>query len=146
MSKWPDRNGMTTLARGLGWFSLALGAAELLAPRKLTNVIGADEHDALTRGYGVREIGAGIGILASRDPTPWVWARVAGDLLDLATLAPTLQEDNPRRPYAMTAFGNVAAITVLDLFCAMSLSRSDRSRHDGSLELGRLPGQSYEPW
>ena len=28
----------------------------------------------------------GVGILASRSPAPWLWARVAGDGLDMATL------------------------------------------------------------
>src|SRR5689334_3761931 len=32
--------GSPTLARGLGWFSLALGAAELAMPRALARLIG----------------------------------------------------------------------------------------------------------
>jgi hypothetical protein len=115
-----------TLAEGLGWFSIALGLAELFAPRTLTATLGADDHSTLVRAYGLREIGTGIGILASDDPTPWVWGRVAGDVLDLATLAPTLSRDNPRRAYAIAAFGNVAAVTALDLFCALALSAEPR--------------------
>ena len=34
----------------------------------------------------VREIGTGIGILTSRAPSPWLWGRVAGDALDIATV------------------------------------------------------------
>ena len=117
-----------TLARGLGWFSIALGAAELFAPKTLTHQLGAGEHNSLVRGYGLREVATGIGILASRDPTPWVWGRVAGDLLDLATLAPTLDKDNPHRDRAMLAFGNVAAVTVLDVICASALSAQPRPR------------------
>jgi hypothetical protein len=41
---------------------------------------------ALTRTYGLREIGTGIGILTSKDPTPWLGGRVAGDALDVATV------------------------------------------------------------
>ena len=32
-----------------------------------------------TLGDHVREIGTGIGILTSKDPSPWLWGRVAGD-------------------------------------------------------------------
>ena len=64
------------LDRGLGWFSIALGLAEVAAPRKLTKALGMEGHEQLVFAYGVREIMTGIGILASRDPTPWIWGRV----------------------------------------------------------------------
>lgn len=112
-----------TLAKGLGWFSLALGAIELLAPETLDRALGLDHHEPLTRAYGLREIGAGLGILLSDDPTPWVWARVAGDALDLASLAPALERSNPQRAVAAGAVANVALITALDIFCAAALSR-----------------------
>jgi len=77
-----------SLARGLGWYSLALGAAELLAPRTVARAAGLEGSSrALVRLYGLREIACGIGILMSRNPAPYVWARVGGDVLDLATVA-----------------------------------------------------------
>ncbi|WP_102958241.1 hypothetical protein [Mangrovicella endophytica] len=111
------------VASGLGWFSIGLGLIELVAPRSLDRLLGLGNHQTLTRAYGLREIGAGIGILASRDPAPWVWARVAGDALDLASLIPGLERDNPRRGAAAAAFANVLAITALDIACALALSR-----------------------
>jgi hypothetical protein len=115
-----------TLARGLGWFSLGLGALEVLAPEKLDRLLGTGDHEMVTRFYGLREIAAGLGILLSDDPTPWVWGRVAGDALDLASLGPALEPENPQRGVAAAAFGNVALITALDIFCAAALSRRDR--------------------
>jgi hypothetical protein len=109
------------LARGLGWFSVALGAAELLMPGALNRSLGMREHNTLVRGFGLREIAAGLGILLARDPTPWVWSRVAGDALDLASLASSLDSDNPRRGSAVAAFLSVAAVTAMDVFCARSL-------------------------
>lgn len=126
----PSPDQADTLARGLGWFSLALGAAELMAPKTLNRALGAHDGTTVTRMYGLREIAAGIGILASDNPRPWVWARVAGDVVDLATLAPLLSRDNPQRAYAATAFGNVAAITALDVYSAMALE-PDTSRTAG---------------
>jgi hypothetical protein len=112
-----------SVADGLGWFSIALGAAELLAPRALDRWLGVGDHESVTRLYGLREIGVGAGILLSRDPTPWLWARVAGDVLDLASLAPALGPDNPQRHVAVSAAANVALITAIDAAAAMASSR-----------------------
>lgn len=77
-----------TIARGLGWFSLALGAAETLAPPRLNRALDLRRNrDGLLRVLGARKIAAGIGILATRRKRqPWLLARVAGDALDLAAL------------------------------------------------------------
>lgn len=118
-----------TLADGLGWFSIGLGAVELIAPEALDEWLGIGHHETVTRLYGLREIGVGIGILSSEDPTPWLWARVAGDVLDLASLAPALDRRNPQRHIAATAAANVAAITAIDLFCAWASGRRRRPRY-----------------
>lgn len=116
------RRGAEALAEGLGWFSIALGAAELLAPRALGRALGMEDQVALIRAYGVRELATGIGILSQDDPTPWMWARVAGDALDLATLSAGLHHRNPARGAVGFAIVNVAAVTVIDGICAYALS------------------------
>ena len=89
----PDRSLTTSdrVARGLGWFSLALGLTELVAPGKLGKALGLEGKETLLRAYGGREIGAGVWAL-SDTPAPAIWARVAGDLVDLGTLAYGLRE------------------------------------------------------
>ena len=94
---------MHAMAQGLGWFSIGLGLAEVLAPRTLARSLGMDGQAGVIGAYGVREILTGIAILSQDDPTPWVWGRVAGDALDLATLAPALSERNPERGNAAIA-------------------------------------------
>jgi len=75
------------LAKGLGWFSIGLGLAELLAPRAIANISGvSNKHTGLIRLYGLRELGAGITIFAQEHPTEGVWSRVVGDALDLTSL------------------------------------------------------------
>ncbi|HYD87568.1 MAG TPA: hypothetical protein VEA80_08850 [Vitreimonas sp.] len=108
------------LARGLGAFSIALGLAELLAPRRLNDAIGADAPN-LTRAYGAREIITGAGLLAAKDPTPWIWARLAGDVLDLATLAAAGRGANSKGASIGTAIALVAGVTALDLLSAQRL-------------------------
>lgn len=116
------------LANGLGWFSIGLGLYEVLAPRHLGRTLGMEDRTRLIQAYGVREIAKGVGILANRRPTGWMWARVAGDVLDLATLAPELDDENPKRGNVAMAIGMVAGVALLDVLAATQLSR--RVVHD----------------
>jgi len=109
------------VARGLGWFSIGLGLTELLGGKNLGEVLGMEERTGLLRLFGVREIAAGVAILAPDNPAPGVWARVAGDVLDLAALATAYREDNPKRDNVAAAFVTVAGITWLDYWCARRL-------------------------
>jgi uncharacterized membrane protein len=125
------------IARGLGWFSIGLGLAELLAPRKIGDAIGVEGHDELIRAYGVREIASGIGLLSSRQPHPgWLWSRVAGDALDLASLASARSQPGNDSKRITTALAAVAGVTVLDALCAYRLSRAN----------GTAAGRNGSPW
>src|SRR5947199_10011372 len=79
------------LARNLGWFSIGLGAAEILAPDLVARISGAPDSKrsrAVIRTYGGREIVQGIAILGSMPrPAGWMWGRVAGDVLDIGSVA-----------------------------------------------------------
>lgn len=112
------------LATFLGVFSLGLGLWEVLSPRTVGDATGVRMR-GLLRGYGLREIAAGVGILTSRRPAPWLWARVAGDAVDLATLAAAYAAaDEDDRPRAIAAAAAVAGVTALDIACALEHSRS----------------------
>src|SRR3954451_12579355 len=77
------------LAPALGWFSVGLGVAQLVAPGWLSNLIGVQDSDdtrTLQRVVGVRELMAGVGIFTAERPERWLWARVAGDVMDLVLL------------------------------------------------------------
>ena len=81
------------LARGLGWFSIGLGLSELLATRGFARFIGVRDdfkNRALLRMVGLRELACGVGILTRRRPPGWVWARVAGDAMDITLLSSAL--------------------------------------------------------
>ena len=108
-----------TMARGLGWFSLALGLVELVAPGTIKRNVGTPGPKGVLRAYGLREIGGGLAILASDRPVHMVWGRVAGDLLDLATLLPALSKSNPSRAGGEAAFAFVALATAVDIYVAM---------------------------
>lgn len=119
-----------SLARGLGWFSIALGVAELVAPRAVSRSAGMNGHAGLVRLYGLRELACGLGILASRDPSPFLWARVAGDLADLAAVVSARDDTHERgRERSARAAVNLAAVTALDLYVASRCSDRRASRN-----------------
>jgi hypothetical protein len=114
-----------TLARAMAWFSIGLGALEILGARPLTRFLGVDErHTTLIRAYGVREVLTGISIMAERTPTIGVWSRVAGDALDMATLGMAFRRDDPRPGGVALAALAVAGAAALDITSAVKLSRT----------------------
>ena len=121
-------------AGGLGLFSIGLGVAELLFAPAFARAFGMRGGAGLIRLYGLREIATGIGLLAARDREPWVWARVAGDGLDLATLGAHVPGNRESRNVAL-AIGAVAGVTAMDMMTAQSLARVER--------LGRRPAADY---
>lgn len=114
-------------ARGLGWFSIGLGLAEVAMPRRLARLIGMDDDDTTRNilfGYGLREIATGVAILRSERPTNAVWARVGGDVLDLATLGRAMADDDSDRGRLTAATAAVLGVAALDLFTGRRLSRT----------------------
>ncbi|HYW50082.1 MAG TPA: SRPBCC family protein [Gemmatimonadaceae bacterium] len=112
---------------GLAWFSLALGVTQIMAPDALTRLIGvrpSRQSRAAMQAIGVRELASGLGLMKSRKRTPWLWSRVAGDVMDISLLgvgAGRRSDDRVRATRAMFAVGGVAA---LDLYAA---ARSQRA-------------------
>ncbi|WP_018259791.1 DUF4267 domain-containing protein [Methylobacterium sp. WSM2598] len=125
-----SRRTADTLAKGLGLFSIGLGLVELLAPRRVTRTLGMPGFEGVVQAYGVREITNGLAILVTHDPAPWLWTRVGGDALDLATLATGLDSENSRRSHVMLAFAAVAGVTAADVLCAKALE-GQRETHRG---------------
>jgi hypothetical protein len=111
------------LARTMGWMSFGLGAVEVAAPKRVARFLGVDDrHAPLIRSYGAREIASGAGIMTQRRPTAGVWSRVAGDALDLATLAVALAPSR-RRGRVLAAMGFVAGALALDALATRQLGR-----------------------
>lgn len=116
------------LATALGAFSVGLGLAEVAAPRRVARMIGAAEDgarmDRVMRAFGVRELLAGAGILALRDPKLGLWSRVAGDLMDLAFLGGSFGRAGSQRNRLVAATAAVAAVTALDVFASRRASNA----------------------
>jgi uncharacterized membrane protein len=144
-----QRTEKDPLTQSLGWFSIALGAAEVLAPQAVARIIGVDEreHTTLLRSYGFRELAAGIGILSRPKPTYWMWNRVIGDAVDLASLGKAMRSPGTDKARVTGATIAVLGVTALDILCSVALTSeaSPAAGHDeGSFMLpesrnGALP-------
>ena len=116
----------TQLARGLGWATLGIAAAELFATEAVEHLLGVDHHTALIRGFGLRELAAGLTILTQDQVTPTltagIWARVAGDVVDGVALAAAAPKT--RNPVGFAVASTlVAGIVALDVWAAVRLTK-----------------------
>lgn len=155
----PRRSSITPLdraAQGLGLFSIALGLAELAFPGAIGRTFGLEGRKGLLRSYGLREVAAGVGALQP-NPAPAIWARAAGDLADLATLAKGREtDDEDARRNANRALAAVAAITLVDIVVAAACTAQtarpsqtrdygDRSGFPGGVAAARGAVANYTP-
>jgi hypothetical protein len=117
------------LARGLGWFSIGLGLAEVAAPGMLAKAIGVEDDRGAKlamRAAGAREIANGVGLLARPKTPALLWSRVAGDAIDLGLLGFALGTNRAPRNRLLIAIGAVLGVAVLDALGGTRLQRSQR--------------------
>lgn len=121
------RDAAEKRAVALGWFSLGLGLAQVIAPRQLARTIGVADNrttELTLRAFGVREIASGVGILLQPRPNTFLWARVLGDLIDLAALTEQLVRTRSKKPRLALATAAVVGTTALDIKTALDATRA----------------------
>ncbi len=111
------------LSLRLGLFSLGLGAAEIFASRRIARALEVEGHETLIKGFGVREVAAGVGILQAPAHSARIWNRVAGDGMDLAALAAAVR-GAPRSKAVWGAVAFVVGATALDVLVALGLDHT----------------------
>jgi uncharacterized membrane protein len=119
------------MAKGLGVFSFALGIPQILMPRRMNRLIGVRDDTRSRmwmRAVGLREIAAGVGIFSERRPTEWVWARVAGDTMDLALLGSALRGRSEQPVRTLAATGAVVSAFAADVVDSVRLSRRQQAQ------------------
>jgi len=122
-------------------------------PTAVARLSGLEQHRRLLPLIGLRELAAGIGLLSTSNPTPWLWARVVGDGMDLAViLSSLLSPRNPRRMSAAVTAAVVGAITAIDTRESLRTSSSNTvsSAPDAlvsaSVIIGKSSQECYEFW
>jgi uncharacterized membrane protein len=139
-----SRDAYERIASGLGWFSLSLGMAEILVPGAVSSLAGVRSNRTqreMVRSplYGMREVAAGVGILADSNPHGWLWSRVAGDVFDIGSLLIALRSPSNNRPRVKMALAAVMGVTALDVICAQKLGQTNGATRQST---GKISG----PW
>ena len=104
--------------------------------------------------YGFRELTAGIGILTQPRPAGWIWGRVAGDVMDLASLGSAFSYPGTNLTRATAATAAVLGVTALDVVCGQRLSQQpgggavDRRARTviKTIIVDRSPEDAYRFW
>ncbi len=131
------------MARALGWLSLGIGLAAVLAPRAVAGIIGVRCTPMWLRIVGSRKLANGLGILSERGLPAWVWARFAGDVAQLALLDAARSQPGALPGRIGVAAAAVVGIGAVDVTCASNLMRSPGALHalKQMLETGEIPAK-----
>jgi uncharacterized membrane protein len=148
------------MPRALAWLSVVLGMTEAATPGVVSRLVGAEPTPgtrALLRAVGARELAAGAGIFAA-EPTPFLWARVAGDAMDLALVALAVRAGGGTRRRAVPALAALVALSAVDVVAAARHTAarggtgSGREREGSTMQarstvtVNRDPGTVYSAW
>ena len=132
--------------RALGWFSVGLGLAELLAAPRLTEALGAEGKENFVRAMGARELVHGV-LCLSVNNDYGAWTRVAGDMVDLAGLAAIYSDDNPKKANVGMAIAAIVGCTIADVAAAQGIrnlhNRKGEPARDYSDRTGFPKGVGY---
>lgn len=136
---------------GLGWFSLALGTAQLVAPRAVAEMVGwraGPRTAVLMRLLGAREVMAGLGVLREPRGTGWLWARVAGDAMDLGLLGLGLTSKHNDRGRVAASMALVGGVTLADVTAAEAQARGSGATQQlhKAITINAQPTQVYPFW
>jgi hypothetical protein len=113
---------------GLGQNAIGLGLWGLLAPRGVARFLGIRAPAGVVRLlFGAREMYTGVTLASDPTRADTLWARVAGDVFDIAVLNHLNAADNPKRGNVRLALGVVLAVTALDLITAVRMSTVKRN-------------------
>jgi uncharacterized membrane protein len=139
------------LARILGYFSIALGLVQLVAPRRLLALVGIPPSGTrvlLIRAVGARELAVGAPLSATGSAS-LVAARVVGDVVDLLLMVLALRARDTARGPLRAATAAVAAISAVD--AAVSVAGLARSASEPqvvrkAVTIARPPDEVYAYW
>jgi uncharacterized membrane protein len=150
----------TSLATALGWLSVGLGLAEVLAPEEVAEWVGVNNDDEtlnVVRAIGLRELVSGVGILTQSRPRGWLLGRFAGDCMDLLLLSRAQGSDKAQPGRINTAMAAVIGIGLLDLYGSQQGSHTAAHKPEGidlrqgitvrkTITIQRTPDELYRFW
>src|SRR5262245_26565373 len=136
------------LAKGLGWFSVGVGVAELVAPRAVAKLIGVSGDTAthLTlRALGTHKIASGVAILSRPGRARPVWSRLIGDAIDIALLGVALRTCTRARSRVIGTLAGIAALTAVDVLLVRKFARATEMV-TRTITISRSPDEVRRAW
>lgn len=113
----------------LGQNAIGLGVWGLFFPNGVHRFLGLTGSPQTTQLlFGAREMVTGIGLFSDPTRSGVLWARVAGDVFDIAVLSTLNRRSNPQQSNARLALGVVLAVTALDVITATRMTNVKRNR------------------
>lgn len=121
-------DGLTLAKRAIGLISVVLGVLALLSPDRMARRLGvfnADAPEALA-AFGAKEIATGAALLAPVKPGPFLWARVAADLVNVGGLVAAFRKPGAHRTLLSVLSAAAVAAVVVDLIAAGQAAKEGR--------------------
>lgn len=117
-----------TLSMNIGLTAIGLGLWGALFPRHVKETLGIRAPDAVVQAvFGARELATGVTLASDPTRSEALWARVAGDVFDIAVLSALDRPGNPKRGASRAALAFVLTVTALDLVTAIRMSTVKRT-------------------
>src|SRR5690349_13122050 len=110
-----NSSAMRKIAAGLGWFSVGMGVAEIVAPGAVSKLIGVKRKSSDTRWRGVRKLAAGIGLMQAPQSGMGLLTRAGANVLELSRMRSRSRRrgsNSGRAAIGLAALAGVAAICV----------------------------------
>jgi hypothetical protein len=117
-----------TLSGMIGMTAVGLGLAGLLFPKAVARSVGLNAPAPVVQLlFGAREMWSGVSLVSDPTRADVLWARVAGDVFDIAALRALDNPRNNRRGGARGALAFVLGVTALDVITAVRMSTVQRN-------------------
>jgi hypothetical protein len=117
-----------SIALGLAMGGIGLGMWGVLFPKTVARTFGLPRNDLAIRTlFGARELATSYRLAGDPTKAESLWARVAGDVLDITVLSAASVPQNRKRHNARFALKAVLLITALDVLAAVRMSNVQRN-------------------
>ena len=117
-----------TLSGMIGITAITAGVAGLFFPRAIARGLGVTAPTPVVQSvFGLRELWSGYSLVGDPTRSDVLWARIAGDVFDIAALRALDRPANVKRGNARLALGLVLAVTALDVVTAVRMSTVKRT-------------------
>jgi hypothetical protein len=117
-----------SLSMNIGMTAIGLGMWGTLFPKHVKRTFGITAPTPVVQAlFGARELWSGYSLAGDPTKSEVLWARVAGDIFDIAVLKALDNRRNPQRGAVRAALGFVLLVGALDAVTAVRMTNVKRT-------------------